>query len=200
MLQGILIDLVPYDEQFVARETGWVNGPMREWWGMDGLATEASQRQRREQRQVGIDAGRLARFGVQTASGEPIGIFVLRDIDPYHRSAEVGAGIGDPAYWGGGYGSDAMLLIVQYAFDWLDLRRLWLTTRGDNIRAQRQIEKCGFRREGARRRKMFDTQGRYQDSLYYGLMRDKWLGREAMVERLKLYDKPGARPRAALEG
>ncbi|MBI5960917.1 MAG: GNAT family N-acetyltransferase, partial [Chloroflexi bacterium] len=111
-----------------------------------------------------------------------------------------GAGIGDPAYWSGGYGSDCMLLIVQYAFDWLDLRRLFLTTRGDNFRAQRQIEKCGFRREAASRLKTLTSQGQYQDSLYYGLMRSEWPGREEMVERLKLREKAEAHKLRAVEG
>ncbi|MBI5959905.1 MAG: GNAT family N-acetyltransferase [Chloroflexi bacterium] len=200
MLQGILVNLVAFDKRFIEREVSWLRGPMREWWGQDGLATETSQQPQREQRRANSEAGRLSCFGIETKDGLPIGTFVLVDIDPYHRTAEVGAGIGDPAYWSGGYGSDAMLLIVQYGFDWLDLRRLWLTTRGDNFRAQRQIEKCGFTREGAQRLKISTSQGEYRDFLYYGLLREEWPGRDEMVERLKLREKAEAQLLRAAEG
>jgi RimJ/RimL family protein N-acetyltransferase len=89
---------------------------------------------------------------------------------------------------GGGYGSDAMLLIVEYAFRWLDLRRLFLVTMSHNVRAQRQVEKCGFALEGRRRALMYwnDT---YHDWLFYGLLREEWPGQEVMIERLGLRDK-----------
>jgi RimJ/RimL family protein N-acetyltransferase len=192
MLQGILVDLVPHGERFTAHETEWVNGPMREWWGMDGLRSEASMRARRESRQPEAEAGQRIQFGILNKQDIPIGTFVLRDIDPYHRLAEVGAGIGDLAYWGGGYGSDAMLLIVEYGFEWLNLRRLFLTTRGDNLRAQHQVEKCGFTREGMRRLARRNGSGEWVDFLIYGLLRDEWPGREVMVERLGLRDRAGA--------
>jgi RimJ/RimL family protein N-acetyltransferase len=189
MLQGLLVDLVPYDARFTARDLEWINGPMREWWGQDGLITAAEQERRREQRQ--LQPNRAA-FGIQTKDGRPIGMEVLRDINWTNRHAEVGAGIGDPAYWGGGYGSDAMLLITEYAFNWLDLRRLWLNTMGHNVRAQRQVEKCGFVREGVHRLAVQNGMGGYRDRLIYGLMRDEWPGRAALVEQLGLREKAAA--------
>lgn len=189
MLQGVLVDLVPHTTPFDSHEKEWMLGPMREWWGLDGLTTEAFVQQRREIRQAEIDAGHLVRFGVMTKEAVPIGTFILRGVSPYHRTAEVGAGIGDPAYWGRGYGSDAMLLIVEYAFEWLDLRRLWLTTRGDNVRAQRQVERCGFKQEGTRRLTVRDSRGQWVDLVTYGLLREEWPGRESMVQRLKLREK-----------
>lgn len=195
MLQGILVDLVPYDKRFLDREAEWLNGPMGEWWGQDGLKSQAMVQQRRERfhEQLG-GGGTYVRFGVQTKSGLPIGVWVLAQISAHRRLAEVGAGIGDPTYWGGGYGSDAMLLITEYAFHWLDLRRLWLTTAGTNFRAQRQVEKCGFTREAVYRSAIRSKRGEAIDFLSYGLMRDEWPGREAMVERLGLAQK------AALDG
>lgn len=193
MLEGVLVDLVPFDESFRAKETAWLNGPMRVWWGQDGLLSEAGMQRRREfwaQQPGGQD--RFIRFGIRTKDGVSIGIFALANIDAYNRTAEVGAGIGDSAYWGGGYGSDAMLLIVEYAFRWLDLRRLWLTTMGENFRAQRQVEKCGFTREGARRLLIYSS-GNWMDFLWYGMLREEWPGREVMVERLGLCDKAKAR-------
>jgi len=191
-LEGLLVDLVPFNEDFLKLERKWLNGPMREWWGQDGLLSEAGLEVRREARRARLDTGTHIRFGIRTKAGQPIGSFVLADIDFHSRTAEVGAGIGEPEFWGGGFGSDAMLLIVEYGYRWLDLRRLWLTTLGTNYRAQRQVEKCGFRAEGAQRQKIFKTDA-WLDFLFYGMLREEWPGRDAMVERLGLREKAEAR-------
>lgn len=192
MLEGLLVDLVPFGDAFVERELEWQNGPMREWWGLDGLVSESRLANLREEFRSRPGFGeRHVRFGVRAKDGRPIGVFSLMGIDMTHRRAEVGAGIGDPDYWGGGYGSDAMLLITAYAFEWLDLRRLWLRTRDDNLRAQRQVEKCGYTCEGAWR----DSEhygGRRHAMLIYGLLREEWPGRAALVERLGLAEKASA--------
>ena len=189
MLQGVLVDLVPFREAFSSRQLDWLQGPMGEWWGQDGLLSRSMYERRRQEQQDEPSPERFIRFGMLTKTGIPIGVFVLAQIDAYHRTAEIGAGIGDPAYWSGGYGSDAMLLLIEYAFRWLDLRRLWLTTMGSNARAQRQVQKCGFKLEGSRRRSVWDVHGDYQEFLYYGLLREEWPGLDVMVERLGLHQK-----------
>ena len=65
-------------------------------------------------------------FGIQTKTGKPIGDIMLGEVQIAHRVGMLGMMIGEPDYWGGGYGTDALLLMVDYIFDWLDLRRLWL--------------------------------------------------------------------------
>jgi RimJ/RimL family protein N-acetyltransferase len=189
MLQGVLIDLVPFGKEFESRQLDWMNGPMHEWWGRGGLISRSAYERRKQEQQDQPSQDRFIRFGMLTKTGVPIGVFVLAQIDAYNRTAEIGAGIGDPAYWGGGFGSDAMLLLTEYAFRWLDLRRLWLTTLGSNVRAQRQVQKCGFKLEGSRHRGMTDIHGNDQDFLYYGLLREEWPGLDTMVEQLGLREK-----------
>lgn len=194
MLEGVLLDLVPFGKEFEDNMPGWMNGPMREWWTMDTLITRAMQERHIERIREAPPGQRAqnVRFGMRTKDGVPIGLYSLMHIDPTHRQAEVGAGIGDPDYWGGGFGSDAMLLITAYAFEWLGLRRLYLNTLDTNLRAQRQVEKCGFSRESRRRALMF-WNGEWHDWLVYGLLREEWPGYAPMVERLGLRAKAEAR-------
>jgi RimJ/RimL family protein N-acetyltransferase len=194
MLTGVLVDLVPFSQEFLDREREWRNGPQREWWGEDGLFTASAIQRQQEWHQSQPDGERekFIRFGMRTKDGVPIGSFVLANISAYHRTAEIGAGIGDSAYWSGGFGSDATLLLIDYAFRWLDLRRLYLTTQGENFRAQRQVEKCGFKREASRRQLIY-KEGRRVDFLFYGLMRDEWPGRDSLVKQLGLCEKAQAR-------
>jgi len=104
----------------------------------------------------------------------------------YHdRVANLGANIIEADYWGGGYGTDALLLLVDYAFDTLDMRRLFLITMTLNERVLRQMEKVGFLLEG-RMRQATVADGVPYDVVIYGLLREEWPGRPAMIEKLDL--------------
>jgi RimJ/RimL family protein N-acetyltransferase len=171
-----------------------MNGPMGVWWGMDGLRSRALHEREGRQR-LETQNRHWVEFGLQTKDGVRIGTYALLHINPVHRIAEVGAGIGDPAYWGGGFGSDAMLLICEYGFAHLGLRRLWLTTARRNARARRQVEKCGWTYEACQRGVYFYEHG-YHDTVWYGLHADEWPGYAVMAERLGLREK--ARERGLL--
>jgi len=188
MLEGVLVDLVPYSARFTALEHEWLNGEGLFFWAMGGrwLATEAQvksmQQERAEER---AESDLRVFFGVQTKDGTPIGLFGIRSVHPHHRLGMLTAFIAEPEYWGGGYGTDALLLLVDYAFDWLDLRRVWLLTMALNARVMRQMEKVGFALEGRPRQATW-ADGQWVDGLTYGLLRDEWPGRAALVEKLGL--------------
>jgi len=54
--------------------------------------------------------------------------------------------IGDKKYWGKGYGTKAMKLLINYAHK-LKISKIFLEVRPDNIRAIKSYEKCGFKRK-----------------------------------------------------
>jgi RimJ/RimL family protein N-acetyltransferase len=103
-----------------------------------------------------------------------IGFINLAQIDGVHGSAWVGIGIGDRAYWGKGYGTDAMRVILRYAFTELNLQRVTLGVFEHNARAIRSYEKAGFVMEGRVRQEVL-RDGRRWDGLYMGILRDEWL-------------------------
>lgn len=90
------------------------------------------------------------------------------------RDAFVGIGIGERESWGKGYGTDAMNLILRYAFTELNLRRVTLNVFEFNQRAVRSYEKVGFRMEG-RQRQAIQREGRRWDVLYMGIMQEEWM-------------------------
>ncbi|HML24534.1 MAG TPA: GNAT family protein [Aggregatilinea sp.] len=188
MLQGLLVDLVPYGQVYRDLEHTWRNHEASFWssGGDRPIVTHAELRthfERRAEYQNRPDAG--VTFGVQTKDGTPIGFFSINWLVPHHRLAMLGARIGDPAYWGGGYGTDALTLLVDYAFDWMDIHKVWLGTTDANARVQRQMEKVGFVLE-ARNRDESLMDGVWVDGLLYGILRDQWPGRAAVIERIGL--------------
>lgn len=99
-----------------------------------------------------------------------IGLFGVRWT---HGDAWVGIGIGDRAYWGKGYGSDAMRVALRFAFTELNLHRVSLFLFDYNTRALRSYEKVGFVVEG-RLRQAMARGGQRQDDLCMGILRDEW--------------------------
>ena len=90
------------------------------------------------------------------------------------RDTFVGIGIGERDFWGNGYGTDAMKVILRYAFTELNLHRVTLGVFGYNPRALRSYEKVGFRHEG-RERKLLNKEGKRWDMLFMGILREEWM-------------------------
>lgn len=187
MLEGLLVDLVPYGKLFSDRDAEWSNS-IGQFWSSLGdqrivskAQVEAMHREwyESDEPQTGVP------FGIQTKDGIPLGYFGINFIIPHCRVAMFGASINDPAYWGGGYGTDAILLLTDYAFDELDMRKIWLGTMSLNERVIRQMEKVGFTLEAQRRESVYAA-GNWYDELFYGLLREEWPGREAMIKKLGL--------------
>jgi RimJ/RimL family protein N-acetyltransferase len=89
------------------------------------------------------------------------------------RDAFVGLGIGDRGDWGKGYGTDAMKIILRFAFTEVNLRRVTLTVFEYNPRAIRSYEKTGFQHEGRLRGALL-RDGKRWDMLYMGILHDDW--------------------------
>lgn len=81
----------------------------------------------------------------------PIGMVCLHQIDPDVRQAEMTKLLGDPGARGHGYALEATLLLLAYAFEVLNLERVYLQTAGFNMRNIRLNEQIGFRYEGVLR-------------------------------------------------
>ena len=91
------------------------------------------------------------------------------------RWLEVGIGIYDSKHWGKGIGEKAMRLYLTYLFDlYPDICRIGVTTWSGNLGMMRLGEKLGMRQEAVIR-KVRHWQGRYWDSIRYGILREEWV-------------------------
>jgi RimJ/RimL family protein N-acetyltransferase len=115
-------------------------------------------------------------FGIRrVATDDLIGWAQLDGIDWIHRSTSLGIGIGPRQHWDAGYGTEAMRLLLGFAFDELNLHRVYLTAFSYNARAIHLYEKLGFTLEG-RYREHLERDGQRHDMLLYGLLRHEWRG------------------------
>ncbi len=115
-----------------------------------------------------------ALFMAHTAGDEKlIGFVELGGFDWAARTAWVGIGIGEADYWGKGYGTEMMNLVLRYAFQGLNLNRVNLNVFAFNKRAIRSYEKCGFVYEGTQREVIYKEDQRW-DVIDMGILREEW--------------------------
>lgn len=74
---------------------------------------------------------------------EYIGAIELYDISK--DRCTLGIIIGERDYWGKGFGSEAMIALLEYSFNELNLNQVYLRTFYDNKRAISAFHKVGFR-------------------------------------------------------
>jgi len=104
---------------------------------------------------------------------KPIGFVALDGIQWSHGEAWLGIGIGERAYRGQGLGTEAVRLILQYAFTELNLHRVSLSVFEYNPRALRSYEKAGFQVEG-RERGALKRDGRRWDLIFMGILAERY--------------------------
>jgi RimJ/RimL family protein N-acetyltransferase len=92
-----------------------------------------------------------------------IGTCSLMDINPVNGLATLGIGIGETEFWGKGYGTEAVKLLVEYGMFFLNLHNIKLEVFGFNPRAIRAYEKAGFSLVGRRRAARLLGGERYDD-------------------------------------
>lgn len=95
------------------------------------------------------------------------------DVDWKNRVGTCGIIIGEKAYQGKGYGTEAMELLVNYGFNTLNLNRIQLETFSFNIRALKSYQKVGFKEEGIRRQAIY-VNGGYRDAIMLGILKNEW--------------------------
>ncbi len=118
------------------------------------------------------EAGTSAIFAITLRmSGQLIGAIGL-SINRHHDSAELGYWLGTP-YWGQGYCTEAGRVVLANGFGTLALNRIHACHLPRNPASGRVMEKLGMRYEGIARQSV-KKDGRYEDRVNYGILREEW--------------------------
>ena len=102
-----------------------------------------------------------------------IGNIYLTGIDYVNRKATSHILIGNHDYWNGGYGTEAMHLLLDYAFNHKNLRRIEAIVLEDNIGSCKMHEKLGYKRAGLLRESVYKD-GCYKNQVHYALLKSEY--------------------------
>lgn len=118
----------------------------------------------------------FARQFILEKNGERLGLVALYEINYVHRKAEFAIMI-DPAFQGHGYATIATKLATDYAFNTLNLNKLFLIADAINEKAIHIYEKVGFNREAILKEEYF-VKGRYHDAVIMSMFQDDFFKKE----------------------
>jgi RimJ/RimL family protein N-acetyltransferase len=110
---------------------------------------------------------------IDRQSEKLIGRCLLFSVNSVDRSAKLGIVIGEKSCWGQGYGQEATRLLLDYAFNLLNLHSVMLGAFAFNVRALAAYQKVGFREIG-RRREARLIGGRAYDVIMMDILEDEF--------------------------
>ena len=177
VISGRNIYLRPLDGGDVESITRWHND--KEIMGLFALTRAGPKEYWAEWLERKLKSPNAVYFGIVKKSDDRlIGHVHLEEIYWSHKLCrDLGIIIGEKEEWSKGYGTEALELIMGYAFEELGMHRLELMTFDFNKRGIRVWEKCGFKQEGVMRSARLSN-GEWRDLIYYAMLDDEYRGRK----------------------
>jgi len=173
-IQGDVIDLVPLNSEHVNLYVKWENNPSVRIYSrniiphtIEDMKKFFKPSERRLKKEISFEVW-------HKKDKKPIGFGEVADIDWYGQKAYLGLIIGVPEYWGQKIGEEATKLIVEYAFNELNLYKLQADINSANMGSWRCAEKNGFIREATLKKDSY-VNGKYFDTYIYSLFKEDWV-------------------------
>lgn len=181
-LIGDRIYLSPRNSEDVEQYTKWLNDfKVTDYIGRTAaLVSIAAEKEYLEENQNG-----KFNFSIVTNDTEDmIGNISLENINYINREATLGIFIGDDNYLSKGYGSEAINLILDYGFNYLNLHSINLNLMEFNERAYNCYIKCGFKEYG-RKRECRYINGKYYDIIEMDILKSDFSGEYIRNKEIK---------------
>lgn len=172
MLYGDKVGLRPVEEEDLPNLVRWRNDPQtRPKFYTPFLISISGQKKWYQ----GLlkDESRRYFIIVRLEDDVPVGSIGLHLIDDYNRDAHTGPIMIDPMQRGGRLAADAVRTLMQYAFEELNLRRLYFEFLAANQATHQLTVKLGLRHEATARKAVF-VNGEFQDVIHMALLREEW--------------------------
>ena len=170
-IAGDQIDLCVYreDNEFINQCCTWINNSeYNHWVGHNQETIQIGSE--REWVQSVVNSNKHAFCIVIKATGRAIGTCGIELLN-HGITANLGIMIGE--YQGEGYGTEAIKLLIKYAFEELNVHRVELDVAEDNIRAIKCYQKCGFKQCGIKH-DWYYYHGEYHDRISMEILRQDY--------------------------
>jgi RimJ/RimL family protein N-acetyltransferase len=173
-LDGEKIALAPLEKDSYCRNmAAWVHDDEATRYMLTGVFPMTHEALQQDYDRIGENKADIVLAVIRKADDAMVGTAGLYGIAWQARNAEFRIFLGDRSAWNGGLGSEAAALMVQYAFDRLNLNKVWLGVNEENKGAIKSYENAGFALEGTLREEVYRN-GRYYDALRMSLLRADW--------------------------
>lgn len=177
MLKGVCTGLRAIERQDLPQLLEWRNRPDFRRYFREYRELGLEQQEAWYQKHVLNDPSTRMFAIVDLDDGRLLGACGLCYIDWVNRSGDFSIYIGaDGAYIDHAYAPDAARLLLAYGFDELNLHRVWAEIYSFDAIKTDFLKSIGFRLEG-RHRQTHWSEGKWCDSLFFGLLAKEWAAR-----------------------
>jgi RimJ/RimL family protein N-acetyltransferase len=143
--------LSPIDINDVDKYTLWLN----DLEVIKNLQASSMQIEVNSEKEFLCNLAKEHNYGIiDIKTNELLGNLGLMDLNQINSSAEIGIFIGNKEYWGKGYGTEALRLLIDYAYQYLNLNNIHLRVYEFNTRAIMSYKKVGFKEIGKMRKSL----------------------------------------------
>jgi RimJ/RimL family protein N-acetyltransferase len=178
MYEGRLVKLGPIDhEKDPPVVAGWTSNPL--WRSIlpgvyRPLSAEGARKFLEKVEKQMEEEKNLFHFTLRARDDDRlVGLARIFWIDFHNGTGALNLRVGDASDRQLGYGSDALDLLMRFAFNDLNLNRLSVWPSEDDLPFIQMVEKAGFEEEARRREAAFHD-GSYWDVICMGLLKAKW--------------------------
>ena len=109
---------------------------------------------------------------IDKAANRLVGTIGYMDYNEDNATVEVGYSLAREM-WNGGYMTEALARVIAYTFEHMDVNRIEAQHELENPASGRVMEKCGMRKEGVLRQRLYNK-GRYVDVALYAILREDY--------------------------
>lgn len=109
------------------------------------------------------------------------------NLELHHKRLEIGWTWIGKAFQGTGLNKAMKYLMLEHAFDVLDMNRVEIKTNELNTRSRRAIERIGGCFEGIFRHHMINEDGSLRNTVYYSILKEEWP--DLKIKRFGPYSK-----------
>ena len=109
---------------------------------------------------------------IEKATGRLVGTIGYMDYNEDNATVEVGYSLAR-WLWNGGYMTEALSRVIGYTFENMDINRIEAQHELANPSSGRVMEKCGMKKEGVLRQRLYNK-GRYVDVALYAVIREDY--------------------------
>ena len=163
--------LVPIEHENLEQLREWRNDPDIYKWCRQ--ITLLSRQNQIDWFDYQSEAENILMFYIKSKTGLGLGVCGLTSIDYICRRAEFSLYI-QPEECGNGYGGEALTMLLNVAFNDLNLNLVWGESFEGNP-AMKMFEKIGFKKEGIRRQ-FYYKDGKYVDAHLCSITRSEFDG------------------------
>jgi len=151
----------------------WFNDPVVTKYQNKGIFPNTLEKQKAYLASLENSCGDVIFAIIDKKTDKHIGCVGLHHIEWVHRTAELGIVIGDKDFWGKGYGKLAWNLVTCYAFETLNLHRVYVKIFKDNASSIKAAKASGFKEEGKLRDAYFKN-GKYLSAVMMSVLEGEY--------------------------